>query len=119
MTTITESVRRMAIAGTRPCDIARALGTTINTVDGMLCRLRRKGEPIPDFRRLRADGIPPKKYAGVLKAIDAEAMNRGVSREDLIAKILTAVTEDNLFAAVIGNHDRAPLHDHLNQRRAY
>ena len=97
-------IRRAALAGVRPDDIANELGINPDYVRSAVSRLRRAGEPIPRHARGKdptAISVRLGTGSETYRHLAREAAKRELAPQDLARRILATVCRDNLFTAVL------------------
>jgi transposase len=99
----------LALKGLRPAEIAQQANLNVYTVYQALRHARNAGVNIPRYQGGRTPHDPNRPMQeirmlvdpDVAKSLKAEADRRGIQQRQLIRQVLTAVTEDDLFGAVL------------------
>lgn len=103
---LSQAIIGLARAGNHPTTIAAQTGAAVNTVNNVLSRARREGEPVPYFglagRPAGAMGEPDWRLFRLPKAIlDPHAAARNVKPGALATAIVAAVVAGKLVDAVL------------------
>lgn len=84
--------------GARPPDVAGALGMTVESLS-VICS--RHNISLRPSRAALVTALTPEQW----RALQREAVRRGVPVWQLIARTLAAVVDHGLFSAVLGDYD--------------
>ncbi len=102
MTTITEDVTAMLIAGYRRAEIAEALGVSEMSVSNARRYANSKGANLPYFRRTYPPTLSIEMgNQNLREKLAQESERRGMTTARLAGHILTKVMSDDLLAAVL------------------
>ena len=92
-------IRALALFRVPPAKIAGGLGKDWNArrVSQRMTRMRRRGDHLPKFRPGRQ--VTPYEFDRLVR----EAEKRGVPPGELAARLLEAITTDNLYSVILGD----------------